>query len=1693
MATRLIWMFVALLALGTSRATAAPARQDVLGVVFAPQQVRLVAPAAVTGEPPFVPAGSAAASGDVPVGPDRAAAVFLGPLDLVRVRYPKDAQIRFARVIGTGAARARLAEPGIGASPGMTFLAQPAGRGDVWLIWTERPATVQVERPMRRTGRLAWDSARDAMVRWVDRGGELPAIPITEGTFGFLVHARADALLGKAIVAAAPTLARAVTSWRKASVVAGLTTLRPMSVQQLRVIAIDDLDGAGDEVTIPDPDESDGTSSRVFHRVDGARKFAFEESGPGVLRIEARALIAQPAAPAATFELALAVDGRVVERRTTKALVVVAPDPTYPPPAFPVRVPLRADEGDFLGERVTISIPLPPGDHRYEVSVAGNPVALRVTAARPRVRIGDALHGGHDVESFVDAGKDALGGDRSVAAQLVRRLLDARAGARPVKGTPIDPGAVPPLVELALYAAGGGDPARARTRAIELLFKLREDPAVVWTLVIELVRTLRDRGVGDAELRSVLGAARVIPPAELVPELLTVLPATTPLERIRSWAVAALDVAWRQNPIDPAIERAYEATWRTSEWALVAPSRPAAGEVPPASLRWLVEATPPVPGEPERPFEPDPKTLWRLPIGQKRRIVALASPIDPARAALLDVYVATSSDAPGPITLTVDGKAFHTLGAAPLERIQLAVAPGVHEVRLEAPPQTRAWQSLPPAPGEPVVEAKDTARVRTYWPAKNGSKTLRYPLPADDLPGPISIGLRAVSRDKVGPIRVTVRTDAGMSRELALDLGPPDPMAHPLDREDATGEVTFVMRPPPSARTIWIESDSKVPLYVSISARRDVAPPPVLAPATPPTPDTVLEQIAAQSRALAADPGDARALVRRANHLLDLGEPDLARQDLMRLVRVPVRKTDRWRAAAEDELVARLEAWTEPTHIVMTAAINEPVIVSPALFAGTADAITPWLPTAVILRTRGAAATLEAIGKRAQDPIGAQLAARAHVARGDDAAAGAALVRAYLSQGAWQLGFEALAPLYRALLVETPPPGLAAIAYGLATRLRLEVDDPRLRRTLLVAAALSKWDTLIGGETNAGQEYITSGEPAQPPSPLAATREALLAPPWPPRTAHSLTSGNSAALDLVLAKATVARAELYCVKLRVGDAPDAPCAFTSKADNANPKTHSVKAGTRSEVSLGTLAAGRHVLEIQLAEASEDDLASVRFVTDQALPGITLPAEPTGRFPIRIERRQGTSLARANQPQVLTVLGPTTLWVQGRVVSPDANPVTLDIVADPARGERIKSTTVLATDRDLEARGDPGRDIKVSLPVDVFLVLPEAERYKITVKPARGEVAIRMARREDRKGKLPRPPGPWYVGAAAPLRPFALPALPSPLHAVAGTVSAEPLPATAGTWSIDVSGGQESLREEDLLVTEVSRFRVQTQVAFRRELVARRAWLRFSALGRYRENTAVIAGGGAELYLVDLPLATMLDLTAFGYTQRYSEGQALNAKLDARLSRRLRLTDNLWLVPRAEASASFLNTTPKIAMEGTDKGEEIDPDVYTDYRYEHRVSGTGRLALAWSPFQDLLVTLGGYAISNADFASLDRAGGSVDLRTLLPVFGETLLGLSYGPGHRFADEDRELSYWRHDLAAQLSWNLWRGTTGRVVISAWGEYSSSDAPMNPSTTSFGLALRYDLVRRRGLVDFQPDEVLFGDLVERRCFAAGSPEPL
>ncbi|HWU88981.1 MAG TPA: hypothetical protein VN253_17065, partial [Kofleriaceae bacterium] len=511
-----------------------------------------------------------------------------------------------------------------------------------------------------------------------------------------------------------------------------------------------------------------------------------------------------------------------------------------------------------------------------------------------------------------------------------------------------------------------------------------------------------------------------------------------------------------------------------------------------------------------------------------------------------------------------------------------------------------------------------------------------------------------------------------------------------------------------------------------------------------------------------------------------------------------------------------------------------------------------------------------------------------------------------------------------------------------------------------------------------------------------------------------------------------------------------------------------------------------------------DVASVRFVSERALPGLTAPPDTAGALPaghpIKIDRRAKTFAATAAAPITATVLGPTTLWVQARAVVPAAGPGaaarTLDVTATPARrGEPVRASLALPAERDPDARGDAGRDLAAGAPADVFLVLPEAGPYQLAIRPDRGELLARMALRDERRGKIPRLPGPWYAAAPPTPAPFALPTPPA-VAGIAGSAVAPPEPGRAGTFSLEAGASQDLRTEEDLTRSGLPRnsdqvfSRIEGAADYRRALSLQRLWISARALIRARERTALVTGGSVRLYADALPLGATLQLAGMAFTQAFSDGRAWHVRGDLQLSRLFRVSDTVTMIPALSFAASYLNTTPEVASAASD---QVDPDVYNDYRYAHRTGGTARVQLRWLPFQDLLATLGASATTNADLASLDNAAVPASVRALLPLplLGETLLEIDYRPSFRFADADRMTAYTLHELAAQLEWTLWTGTAGRVVLNVWDDLVLATGSQ-PTRNALGVGLRFDLVRHRGLADFLPDEVSFPSLVDARCYA-------
>jgi hypothetical protein len=852
------------------------------GLLWLPQPVRRVPIDSVQPVAPFVPATTPEITGPVDIGPQSAAALWLDPLDLVRVRQLRGGPPRFARVAGEAGARALLDEPGVPAATGVWYLAQPPGRGDVWLVTARDPASIVVERVVRRRGRMVWDEVEAAVLRWIDAGGDgpPPELPAAAGAGEARLRLLAEQQLGARLASSGRALARAVPAWRKASAVTLLVALRPL-VEGAFTLQPLTLPGGDDDIDLSADDEG----ARPWRRVEAGARATVELDGPGALRVEARRLLIGGGRLPAT--LSVLADGELLARAVADADPVAEPDVQEPPPAFPLRRPLTTGGGVGVGARAEITVPL-ASRRRLEIRVEGGPLLWRAVHARRRPRLGQA---GASPASLIAAARAALGDDDRPAAQALRARLARLDGAAA--------SSMPPV-------------------AVEPDSELR------WLLLVEKARRLAGAG-DDVGLRQLFDDLDAPPPAEALALLGPLLPEPTLVERLRSPRVSALELAWRGQPLDPDVLAAARAAWRSAAWSLLAPDdeSQATGDRRPRTRgwTWLVDSG----GDPLAA----PGSWTEVAAGRALRVVAPTAAA--ARATLLPAYLLTDAGEPGPVAVGVDGETFRTVALAPLERVEVAVPAGEHTVRLAGPPGTRLFVGLPPL--DPP--AAGSADVRRYWPLAVDGRSVRFRLPEPLAPAPVRISLRVVDPAPGEPIKVAVRGDAGERRTLTFTPGGRDDHAVAIDAPGTvSGEASFVVRLAPGVRELWLSAPAGRQVVASVAVRRhadDGGKEP--SATTTSTSTSSLTRIGEISRAL--KPGDARALLERASLLLELEQPDLARADLVRLASLPL---DAAEGRAANQVLDRVESLTDSADV---GAVDRPVLLMPGLAGDGLDAVVP--------------------------------------------------------------------------------------------------------------------------------------------------------------------------------------------------------------------------------------------------------------------------------------------------------------------------------------------------------------------------------------------------------------------------------------------------------------------------------------------------------------------------------------------------------------------------------------------------------------------------------------------------------------------------------------------------------------------------------------------------------------------------------
>jgi hypothetical protein len=1375
-------------------------------------------------------------------------------------------------------------------------------------------------------------------------------------------------------------------------------------------------------------------------------------------------------------------------------------------------------------------------------------VRVRIVRRRPRLleALRGRAHPGDFIAAASDA---LTGDDAPEAAVLAQLLGDLRGstmnaaprGLSPVlalvaeisrrRGRQMDRDALHALIEQARPVLDQAAP--------------EMDPTLSWMLRRDLVEMAARADAPDA-LDALTRNAGDLPPvvaarmAELVAQASQDGDGPGAAEA-RAWALAAAQRAWQAAPLEPSIRQTYLRVWRRAPpWSRL--GAPETGELPaPAPELPLYRFIERAPGDSDQAVTPgagalaDPQALWPIELGRRQRVLAEPSPVDHRRPVLMRAYVAMPVQTPGSLRLHVDDQVFTALPLAPVEALAVAVPPGAHAVMLEGPAGTEAFLSATPA--DPATQH---ARVRTRRPAWDSGQAARFAVPAGHGGMPIRVTLRVAMADRAHgpePVHVRLRTDTGHTRSIAIQPGALDASWIPVDgAAPVSAAVRTVLWLPPDARWFWLEPEqpqdvsqiwaapairqfagqpgqqpgtgspapAAAPAGVSDPVADDAlpatdgaqAPQQVVAPDDPEWP-VIVNQIAELSRALAtAD--DVSLRLRRAHRLLDIGEVGRVAMDWARIAALPPERLSPEQGAMRDQLARRLADWRDPRYLpVQPQPLEQAVALAPSAMALMSDPaeLDAWQPAALAAR-QGDRTALDAAARARGTLLARYYRAELLLREGAHARAAAALRDIYEETGAPAIGIEALLAFEAALIgrrsdVSSQPGALASeelasLAYGLALAMREHFAHPVVRRVLFAAARLSRWEPLRGAEGSAGFESIHVDEELLDPEPDALLERALVAPPWPREEAGVVHPGRAALLALSLRAPARIRPEAWCQRIRPEQGDARPgCSVRWRVTGQPQQALDVPLAQVATLGTATLAAGRHELEVVLADDDPTVRLVVRFASSRAIAGETA----SGGAAVSVLRPGRMHVADAQHPVTATVLGPTTIRVEARRYM-DEPPVVLVAQARsaPDRASEITLERQVRVDagQDPSALGDAQRNVRLSRASTTVLVLPAATAYRVVLRPQDGRALVRLWHRRDVAGTLIEAPPAQdseaplpAVGADAPPLPAMIewPATIEPGTGVIGASMGAPVaPSPWATLSAGLSFRRDDLADRDI-EDEPLENRLQLDLAWRRQLVPERFWLRVESALRWHPVSPPAYGATVDLAWRRLPLGLRLDAMARAFAQLAADTLAWTAQARVRVGRSFRLQPSLTLVPALSVQARSYSLDAATLPDGA----AVDPLVYNAYDRAHRLGMRPEATLYWRPLQDQLGLAGARVVTNEDLYSPDRAELELAWRGIgpWPRAGSPVFELRYRPGYRFDDAGRSRGYVRHDLGVRLDWSLWNGRAGRWLLEVRDEAYLSTVWGNRNV--FLIGLRYDAVDGRGLRDMLPIEYRFDELIE------------
>lgn len=377
-----------------------------------------------------------------------------------------------------------------------------------------------------------------------------------------------------------------------------------------------------------------------------------------------------------------------------------------------------------------------------------------------------------------------------------------------------------------------------------------------------------------------------------------------------------------------------------------------------------------------------------------------------------------------------------------------------------------------------------------------------------------------------------------------------------------------------------------------------------------------------------------------------------------------------------------------------------------------------------------------------------------------------------------------------------------------------------------------------------------------------------------------------------------------------------------------------------------------------------------------------------------------------------------------------------------------------------------------------MVIEDAGVHEIVIPPPTGdeEALYRIFQREFEKSNPSQPRPMIQQGSRALLPPATVD--PDALFSARPPISALPLGGQEdGTWSTTSTVRQRSLFGEDPQGRTRLDQHLELALIHRYHSELRESWFETGGLLRTRQRGGPTVGIYHRLRAEPTGWPATIQLAAEAYLQwpegsrTSTTGTSEHAISGAATVQRVVPINERWtLTP----TVGIFTAEMSLDSDSEFREGALDPDVFTDYRRDHRYGGVLSPRLTWRPTLDTRLFVRSTVVTNEQFDA-DQVRGSFG-------FTQFFRGAIFRAEYRYArlleDDDRNTARDRQQIEADLSYELWTNAHSRLEARSALEHNLSNGD-----TGFFVLFAWHFGNGRGFRDFAPGRLQFRSLRELR----------